>query len=248
MKAAAVFAIILLICGAQARGTDVGEAENKNIIQTQLKNLIDYINTKLKTSIKGTEDELEKLNKETEKARQHFLMEMNEYVMYFENLSDGSNSIHERAKKLNVSTLECDSKWAPLKKLFEESTNGIISCYSKQSRLIKSKYNDLIMQFAITKNTIEDNAIQARLCIDQATVFTSLSAAACLAKAEILSDLVYAVGPGKIELRSHASDIEEFKKQLQTCRAGMVDDMRAKSHYMDIQVQECIFDKISKET
>ncbi|KAL7304857.1 hypothetical protein TKK_0002663 [Trichogramma kaykai] len=245
MKNIAIFVTFFLICGAQAQATDLDEVQNRNMLQTQLQNLIDYLEKKFESSL---DEKLEKLMKvyrpfttlryNMEKQNEKNKIEIISLLNTFSN-----DTIYESARKLNISTVEFDEK-IPSTTHVSQIYDAVNKCiYSEGVSMSHEEY--AIFELITNAQTLISTIVeQAKKCVEEATLSTSLLTATCLTKAKINADLVYATAPGSVTMQFFKMQVEKGVKRLEACdQSKSYDEIRSSLDKIKNEIYNKIIEK-----
>ncbi|XP_014233515.1 uncharacterized protein LOC106656873 [Trichogramma pretiosum] len=253
MKFTIAFAVLVLVCRAQARAVedddDVGE---RSMVKDQLKVLIDYLTSTLEPALIETQKEVDQVVKQMENATLEASKLYYKHKTEIKDLQDiqtkGLQDLAVGLKYLDVDISECRDKIIRQNVKFTRISNRLKKCIDDSTSIYLKPAKESLKTLNETIVVINEQAKTANKCIDEATLFTSFSAAKCLTTAQLSADVAWLKAPGQIDLSGLKWEYSVLLNKLTECqKQEAYEDLRAEIDSTDREVKNCVIDLVQRK-
>ncbi|KAL7302081.1 hypothetical protein TKK_0005310 [Trichogramma kaykai] len=246
MKSVIALAVFFLVCGAQARVTK-DDVESRGMFKEQLKIFIDYVEATMKPTLNENRQKFEQIKKDMENASieaAKFHDDREKEILEIL-MSDQQTRMREAAAKLKIDTTMCDREDTVVAMNYSLYKSDVMKCsqdnVSKSLELVHEALEAIDKTYA----TIAEQASNAKKCVDEATLSSSLSVAKCLTKAKVAADMAWIKAPGQLDLLKLKIESLILTSKLDDCKKNEAYKViKAEAISVEGEIRDCLFDLI----
>ncbi|XP_023315204.1 uncharacterized protein LOC111693782 [Trichogramma pretiosum] len=158
-----------------------------------------------------------------------------------------ATELYEAADKLNLDTSRCDQKINPVMEKFSAYHKDLEYC----TQNTEPRYNfindaqEAIDKLQNASLVIEGYANKARKCVEDATLWSSVSAAKCLAESILAAELKWLETPGYVDLIKFYDRYKKLGDKIEDCiflRRYMI--IKGEAEKTREEVNDCLFELV----
>ncbi|CAB0029324.1 unnamed protein product [Trichogramma brassicae] len=143
---------------------------------------------------------------------------------------------------------ECRDKIIRQNVKFTRISNRLKKCIDDKTSIFLKPAKESLKTLNETIVVIDEHAKTANKCIDEATLFTSFSAAKCLTKAQLSADVAWLKAPGQIDLSGLKWEYRVLLNKLTECqKQEAYEEFRVEIDSTDREVKNCVIDLVQQK-